>query len=433
MKRVKLLGAGLLAVPLIAAVSYGSQASTEPDGSEPASTEMAGTQMAGSEPAGTEMAGTDPAGTEMAGTEMAGTDPAGSEAPGSAAPAECDGVDDVSLQLQWFIQAQFSGYLAAIDQGFYEAQCLNVEILEGGVDIVPQQVLADGAADFAIAWVPKALASREAGANITNIAQIFQRSGTLQVSMADSGITSPADFEGRTIGNWGFGNEYEIFAALNAAGLDPAEDVTLVQQQFDMVGLLDGSIDAAEAMTYNEYAQVLEAVNPETGELFTPEDLSVVSYEDEGVGMLQDAIWADAERLESDDAYRDIAVRFVAASIQGWEYCRDNAESCRDIVVGAGSQLGDSHQLWQVNEVNKLIWPADEGIGFVNEEAWNRTVEIAISTPNLEGATVLSEEPTEGAYTNDIVTEAHTLLGDSVDISGTDFEPIEVTLAEGGA
>ena len=194
---------------------------------------------------------------------------------GSAPAAECETPDPVTLQLQWFIQAQFGGYFAAIDQGFYEDHCLDVTITEGGVDIVPQQVLADGQADFAIAWVPKALQTREQGADITNIAQIFQRSGTLQVSFADAGITSPADFAGKNIGNWGFGNEYEIFAALAEEGLDPANDVTLVQQQFDMAALLAGDIDAAEAMTYNEYAQVLEAENPETGELYQPEDFNV--------------------------------------------------------------------------------------------------------------------------------------------------------------
>jgi NitT/TauT family transport system substrate-binding protein len=280
--------------------------------------------------------------------------------------------------------------------------------------------------------VPKALASREAGANIVNIAQIFQRSGTLQVSFTDAGITSPADFAGKTIGNWGFGNEYEIFAALAAEGLDPAADVTLVAQNFDMVGLLDGSIDASEAMTYNEYAQVLEAVNPDTGELYTPDDFNVISYEDVGVGMLQDAIWADGERL-ADPAYMDLATRFVAASIQGWAYCRDNPEACADIVLAAGPTLGASHQLWQMNEINKLIWPAENGIGFIDPAAWDRTVEIAQGTPNLEGATVLTAPPTDGAYTNDIVEAAWALLGDAVDNNGADYAPIEVTLAEGGA
>ncbi len=351
-----------------------------------------------------------------------------------AGGGDCATTDTVTLQLQWFIQAQFAGYFAAQDEGFYADRCLEVEIVEGAVDIVPQQRLADGEADFAIAWVPKALQTREAGADIVNIAQVFQRSGTLQVSFADAGITTPADFAGRLIGNWGFGNEYEVFAALGEAGLDPATDVELVQQQFDMLALLAGDIDAAEAMTYNEYAQVLEAVNPDTGELYQPEDFSVISYEEVGVGMLQDAIWADAGRLADDAAYRDIAVRFVAASLKGWAYCRDNVESCRDNVVAQGSQLGNSHQLWQMNEVNKLIWPADGGVGFIDQAAWDRTVEIAQSSPNLDGATVLTAPPTDGAFTNDIVTEAHALLeAGGVDINGDDFAPIDVTLEEAGA
>lgn len=349
-----------------------------------------------------------------------------------ATGGDCESVDSVSLQLQWFTQAQFAGYYAAIENGYYADQCLEVEIKEGAVEIVPQSELANGNADFAIAWVPKALQTREAGADIVNIAQVFERSGTLQVSFAEAGITSPADFEGKIIGNWGFGNEYEVFAAIGEAGLDPASDVTLVGQQFDMVALLEGEIDAAEAMTYNEYAQVLEAVNPDTGELYQPEDFNVISYEEEGVGMLQDAIWADAGRLADDAEYRDQAVRFVAASLQGWAFCRDNVEECATIVTEAGSTLGASHQQWMMNEVNKLIWPASgDHIGLIDDAAWQRTVDISKNTPNLDGATVLTTDPDEGAYTNDIVTEAAGLLGD-VDLVGSDFAAIEVTLNEGG-
>ena len=370
----------------------------------------------------------------LAAAACGGDDGGSSEAPSTEAPAtECAETTPVKLQLQWFIQAQFAGYFAAIDQGYYAAQCLDVTIVEGGVDIVPQQQLADGAVDFALSWVPKALASREAGADIVNIAQVFQRSGTLQVSFKDAGITSPADFAGKKIGNWGYGNEFEIFAALTKAGLDPAADVELVQQQFDMAALLAGDIDAAEAMTYNEYAQVLEAENPETGELYTADDFNVVSYEDEGVGMLQDAIWASGERL-ADEAYRATAVKFVAASIQGWAYCRDNAQACADIVVSKGSKLGASHQLWQMNEVNKLIWPAAGGAGMIDSAAWERTATLAQETKNLEGSTVLTAAPDAEAYTNDIVTEALALLeGLGADTKGEGYAPIEVTLNAGGA
>ena len=369
----------------------------------------------------------EPTATEAPATEA----PTGSEAP---ADGTCESTTPVKLQLQWFTQAQFAGYFAAIDQGYYAAQCLDVTIVEGGVDIVPQQQLADGAVDFALSWVPKALASREAGANIVNIAQIFQRSGTLQVSFKDKNITSPADFAGKKIGNWGYGNEFEIFAALTQAGIDPATGVELVQQQFDMAALLAGDIDAAEAMTYNEYAQVLEAVNPETGALYTADDFNVVSYEDEGVGMLQDAIWASGDRLANEEGYRDTAVKFVAASIQGWAFCRDNAQACADIVVSKGSKLGASHQLWQMNEVNKLIWPAAGGAGVIDSAAWDRTAKLAQETVNLEGSTVLTAAPDAESYTNDIVTEALALLeGLGVDTKGEGFAPIEVTLAEGGA
>ena len=350
----------------------------------------------------------------------------------AAAATECAELTPVKLQLQWFTQAQFAGYYAAQDQGFYEAMCLDVTILEGAVDIAPHVVLANGESDFAISWVSKALAGREGGANIVDIAQIFQRSGTLQVSFKDKNITSAADFKGKNIGNWGFGNEFEIFAALTKAGLDPAKDVTLVQQQFDMAGLLAGDIDAAEAMTYNEYAQVLEAINPDTGALYTAEDFNVVSYEDEGVGMLQDAIWADGARL-SDPAYVDTATKFVAASIQGWAFCRDNTQACTDIVVAKGSKLGASHQLWQMNEVNKLIWPASMGAGMIDSAAWDRTVALSLEAKNLEGGTVLTKAPDAEAHTNDIVTAALALLADmGVDTTGSAFAPITVTLNEGG-
>lgn len=339
----------------------------------------------------------------------------------------------VKLQLQWVTQAQFAGYFAAVEQGYYKEQGLDVSILEAAVDTVPAKVLADDGADFAVSWVPKALQTREAGADVVQIAQVFQKSGTRQVSFKDKNITTPTAFKGKKVGNWGFGNEYEVFAAITKAGLDPAKDVTNVQQQFDMVAMLAGEIDAAEAMTYNEYAQVLESKNEATGKLYTADDLNVVSYETEGVGMLQDAIWADAKKLASDATYKETAVKFVKASIQGWIYCRDNAASCRDIVVAKGSKLGASHQLWQMNEVNKLVWPATGGIGVIDQAAWDRTAKIAQETKNLEGAAVLTKAPDAGAFTNDIVNEALKQLKDAgVDVTGSSFAPLTVELAEGG-
>ena len=354
-------------------------------------------------------------------------------APASSAAAECTTPTPVKLQLQWFAQAQFAGYYAAKDKGFYKDQCLDVTILEGGVDIVPQTELAQGNADFAIAWVPKALASREQGAGITNVAQVFQKSGTLQVSWADSNIKTAADFKGKKIGNWGFGNEFEVFAAISKAGLDPAADVELVQQQFDMKGLLSREIDAAEAMTYNEYAQLLETKNPDTGKLYQPSDFNAISYEAEGVGMLQDAIWANQEKLASDADYQATTQKFVQASLQGWIYCRDNAQECADIVTKNGSKLGASHQLWMMNEVNKLIWPSPQGVGVMDPAKWDQTVTISLNTKNLEGSTVITKQPDAEAYTDQYAVAANTALtAEGLNTTGDAFAPIEVTLNEGG-
>ncbi len=346
------------------------------------------------------------------------------ESEGGGEAAECESVDEVTLQLQWFAQAQFAGYYAAVDEGLYAKHCLDVTIVEGGVDIVPQQQLGSGAADYAISWVPKALVSVEEGIDIVNVAQIFQRSGTLQVSFADSGITGPADLAGKKVGSWGFGNEFELLAGSRSAGVEPGTDYEIVQQNFDMLALISGEIDAAQAMTYNEYAQVLETVNPETGELFTADDLTVIDWNDVGTAMLQDAIWADGARLGDAD-YQDQTTRFIAASMEGWMWCRDNADACVEVVLNAGPTLGASHQAWQLNEINKLIWPSAGGIGVMDSALWEQTIEVATS----EG--VLAAAPADGAYVTTYADAAIDMLGDA-DTTGTDFTPIEVTLNEGG-
>ncbi|KPN18491.1 ABC transporter substrate-binding protein [Arthrobacter sp. Edens01] len=353
----------------------------------------------------------------------------GESGDGSAA---ADELTPVKLQLQWFAQAQFAGYYAALDQGFFEEEGLDVEILEGGADIVPQDVLASGDADYAISWVPKVLGSIEQGAAITNVAQIFERSATLQVAMADSGIDGPEDLAGKKVGSWGYGNEWELFAGMQQAGVE-IDDIELIQQAFDMNGFLAGDIDAAQAMTYNEYAQVLETENPDTGELYQPEDLTVIDWNEEGTAMLQDAIWADTQRLEDDEEYQKTTVAFIKAAIKGWAYAKDNPEEAAEIVTGAGSTLGTSHQLWMTNETSKLIWPSTNGVGLIDEAAWEQTVEIALGTKNETGATIISEEPPATAWTNEYVEKALAELEEEgVDTKGADFAPIEVELQPGG-
>ncbi|VXB23520.1 ABC transporter substrate-binding protein [Aeromicrobium sp. 9AM] len=352
----------------------------------------------------------------------------GSDSDGDSASGD---LTKVKLQLQWVPQAQFAGYYAAVDQGYYKDEGLDVEIVEGGADIVPQDVLSAGDVDYAISWVPKVLGSIEKGAKITDVAQIFERSATTQISFKDKGITSPADLKDKKVGSWGFGNEWELFAGMQKDSVG-VKDVKLVQQAFDMNGFLAGDIDAAQAMTYNEYAQVLETKNPKTGKLYTPEDLNVIDWNDVGTAMLQDAIWAQTDKLK-EKAYADQTTKFIKASIKGWVYARDNPEEAAKIVTAAGSQLGESHQLWMTNEVNKLIWPSTHGVGMVDEAAWKQTVDIALGTKNETGATIISKPPPASAYSNTYVEAAlKELKADGVDVDGKGYKPIDVTLKEGG-
>ncbi len=354
-----------------------------------------------------------------------GNPDAGTEEPAAEAGSGCVEMTPVSLQLQWVTQSQFAGYYAALDQGFYADHCLDVTILEGAVDIVPQQVVASGQAEFGIAWVPKVLASRAEGADLVNIGQVFQRSGTLEVSWADAPVATVEEMAGKRIGTWGFGNEHELFAAMRLAGIDPnnPDDVSIIQQSFDMLALLNRELDAAQAMTYNEYAQVLEAINPETGELYTPEDLIVINFNDVGTAMLQDHIFARAEWL-AEEGNEDIATLFLAASFDGWIFCRDNFDACTEIVLENGPTLGESHMQWQLNEINKLIWPSPDGIGMMDESSWNQTVEVSI-----DGG-VISEAPGDGAYRTDLAKAALALV--EGDATGEGWTPVKVELREGG-
>ena len=350
---------------------------------------------------------------------------AGCSTSGGGATAAGGELTPVKLQLQWFPQAQFCGYFAAKDKGFFKDQGLDVTILPGGVDIVPATVVAGGGAEFGISWVPKLLASREAPADIQIIGMPFQRSGTLQVAMKDKNITKPEDWKGQKVGTWGFGNEAELYAAMKKVGIDPTkpEDVTIVNQDFTMTAFLNGDIDAAQAMIYNEYAQVLEAKNPTTGALYTPEDLDVISMESAGTAMLQDAIFADESWLK-EAGNEDTAVKFLTAAYKGWQFCRDNPDEAVAIVLAADAKLPKGHQTWQLNEINGLIWPSPDGIGMMDKTAFDRTAQVA-----LDGA-IIKALPDDGAWRNDLTEKALAALDG--DKNGSSWQKQTVTLTEGG-
>jgi NitT/TauT family transport system substrate-binding protein len=353
-----------------------------------------------------------------------------SEAPASAAPSAiaCTYAKPVRVQLQWVPQAQFAGYYAAQKNGYWTDDGLQVEIVPGSPDIVPQQVgSAPDGPEFTTSWLPKVLEAREkGGSDLVNIAQLYQRSGTLSVSWKDSNITSPADFKGKKIGVWDFGNEFEVTAAAKKAGLEQGTDYEKVIQPFDMSLLLNEQIDAAEAMTYNEYAQVLEATNPATGALYQPGDLNVIDYNAVGTAMLQDGVFARAGWLAADPCNVEAAVKFLKGTFKGWAFCRDNPGECVDDVLAAGTALGKGHQTWQMNEVNPLIWPSPGGIGVMDTALYDQTVAVAT------GGGVITAPPPADAIRTDLAQRALLELGPDFDAKGTSFQKGTVTVTAGG-
>ncbi|HEX5823382.1 MAG TPA: ABC transporter substrate-binding protein [Candidatus Limnocylindrales bacterium] len=372
----------------------------------------------------------------------------GSQAPSSVAPSTAASggsgsqppastsaeAATVRLQLQWAPQAQFAGYFAADKQGYFKAENLTVTFVPGGPDVVPQVEgsKADGP-EFTISWVPKVLEAREASpaSDLVDIAQIFQRSGTLSVTWKDTKLDDPCKLAGKKVGTWGFGNEFEVTAGLLTCGLtpglensgDPTKQYQQVTQAFDMKAFLARDIDAAEAMVYNEYAQVLEAPDPATGELYKPDQLNVINWNDYRVAMLQDAIFVRQAWL-AQGTNRDVAVRFVRASLKGWIYCRDHPDDCVQYTTQAGSQLGAGHQKWMMNEINALVWPSPLGVGMIDPVFWGQTVKVATN------AGIIKKIPSIDAYTSDLVTEA--LAGITDDAKGADFKKGTVEVTPGG-
>lgn len=304
--------------------------------------------------------------------------------------------DKVTLQLKWVTQAQFAGYYVAKDKGFYEAENLDVEIKPGGPDIAPAQVLAGGGADVIIDWMPSALATREKGVAVVNIAQPFKSSGMMLTCRKETGIKSPKDFPGRTLGVWFYGNEYPFLSWMSHLGIPTdggAKGVTVLKQGFNVDPLLQKQADCISTMTYNEYWQVIDAGIP-------ADDLVVFKYQDQGVATLEDGIYVLEDKLK-DAAFADRMVRFVRASMKGWKWAEENPDAAAEIVLdndATGAQT-EKHQKRMMGEIAKLTAGSN---GALDPADYERTVKTL-----LEGGSdpVITRKP-EGAWTHAITDKA---------------------------
>jgi NitT/TauT family transport system substrate-binding protein len=334
----------------------------------------------------------------------------------------------ITLQLKWVTQAQFAGYYAAKAKGYYEKAGLDVTIKPGGPSIVPEQVVAGGQAQFGIDWLSSLMLSRAKNVPLVSIAQVFNKSGLTLLTWKDTGINTVAKMKNKKVGNWLFGNEFEVFAALAKYGMDPVHNkgVTIFQQPFDMNAFLKRQIDAASAMTYNELAQVLESKNPKTGKLYALNNLNVIKMQAVGTSMLEDNIFTTTDYLKN-PANVETAKRFVAASLQGWIWCRDHQADCVKTVLANGPALPKGHQTWQMNEINALIWPASKGIGIMDPVAYKRSAKIVATYGKLK------KVPGHEAYRTDIAQAAlQGLKAAGSDVYGRKWKKLNIKVTPGG-
>lgn len=312
-------------------------------------------------------------------------------AAGTLAGAGIAGAQEkVTLQLKWVTQAQFAGYYVAKDKGFYKEAGLDVTIKPGGPDIAPPQVLAGGGADVIVEWMPAALAAREKGVPLVNIAQPFKRSGMMLTCRKDSGIKSPEDFKGKTLGVWFFGNEYPFMAWMARLGIKTdgsAGGVKVVKQGFNVDPILQKQAECISTMTYNEYWQVIDAG-------IKADDLVTFKYADQGVATMEDGLYASEEKLK-DPRFVERMGKFVKASMKGWDWARANPTEAAKIVLDndtTGAQT-EKHQVRMMGEINKLT---EGSTGKLAAADYDQTVKTLLTAGGE--APVITKEP-KGAWT----------------------------------
>ncbi|MGY5453405.1 ABC transporter substrate-binding protein [Agarivorans sp. MS3-6] len=310
-----------------------------------------------------------------------------------AASFGANAAEKLTLQLKWVTQAQFAGYYVALNKGFYKDQGIDLTIKPGGPDIAPAQVLAGGGADVVVDWLPSALATREKGLPLVNIGQIYGKSGMMLTCLKSSGISSPADFKGKTLGVWFFGNEYPFLSWMSKLGYSTTggeDGVTVLKQGFNVDPIFQGQADCVSTMTYNEYGQVLDGG-------LSNDELILFKYEDEGVATLEDGLYVLEDSLK-DPKKLDAYAKFLKATIQGWEWAAANPKEAGLIVLDyddTGAQT-EEHQIRMAGEVAKLLASSGKGVGYLEPAAFDRTVKVLLDS---DSSPVITKVP-EGAYTH---------------------------------
>jgi NitT/TauT family transport system substrate-binding protein len=313
---------------------------------------------------------------------------------GTALGTSAIAADKVTVQLKWLPQAQFAGYYVAQAKGYYKDAGLDVTIKPGGPDISPVQVIAGNQADIVVNWMPDALAAREAGVPLVNVAQVFNQSGLMLTCKKSSGVTTPKDLKGKTLGVWYGGNEYPFLNWMAKLGYKPDTDIKIMKQGFNVDPLLQNRAACISTMIYNEYWQVVDAGVKES-------DLVTFFYEKEGVASLEDGLYVMEAKLK-DPAFVARMGKFVKATLKGWNEAVKDPAAAAKIVVAADTSGSASEkvQLRQMQNVAKLITNAGTAkVGYLEPAAYERTVKVLLAAGS---SPVIKKDPGKAGYSHAI-------------------------------
>ena len=297
----------------------------------------------------------------------------------TASAEACTTITPVKITLQWVTQAQFAGNFAAQDQGFYEDACIDLQIQPGGPDINPVQLLLTGDTDLVGVQFGAVLTARDQGADVITIGQVFERSAFSLLSFTDKGINAPEDVKGKKVALWG-GFVPSFSAMAGKHGLEQDKDFTTVNQGFDVLPLLNDEVDMISAMRYNEYAQALAGAKGR--------EITLFDFGADGTSVMEDTIATTREWVTANP---DVVTKYLKATMKGWMYCRDNQDACVQIVLKNGSALQENYQTWQMNEVNKLMWPSTNGLFALTQGMFDQSAGILFESGVIKTKAVYSD------------------------------------------
>uniref|UniRef100_A0A061S8H9 Myristoyl transferase n=1 Tax=Tetraselmis sp. GSL018 TaxID=582737 RepID=A0A061S8H9_9CHLO len=329
-----------------------------------------------------------------------------------------NGFVTLTLKLRWISQAQFAGYYAAQERGYYRDLCLSVDIDDTDTE-------KNSGDNFAvqIPWLLQFLQLVNRGQDFVHVSQVFQRGGWRYMGLPT--VNAGSSNQVRNFGDMSGGvkiavpvldledhivsliskynrsfcgaNDFHTHEYIPCRG---GEDIHFLTYGFDVSRIAETGASFVMGMTYNELGRLL--LQTEGGRFkYTINDPgaanNILIYDParvDGLLLPEDGLMAPRALTEGRFRETNVLARFLEASFRGWIYCRDNEEACVSLFAPPGGNTNQQEyrtsQAWQMHEVNRVVWPAPHGVGLLNETLLSETVEVGVSLGYLNASSEVS-------------------------------------------